>query len=363
METSRHGHLVLADISGFTSYLTQVELDHAHAILSDLLEAIVGRFRSLLTICKLEGDAVFAYADGNNLTHGETLLELLESTYAAFRDGVEAVQRRTTCECRACRAIPSLDLKFFMHYGEYIAQNVAGIHELVGSDVNLIHRLMKNHISEATGWKAYILFTENGLNRLRLHLEGLHPQIEHYEHLGDVQTFSLDIRARYDAMVAQRRIVISEGEAHIVTSYDFPVPPPSLWDWLNDPQKRSQYYSMGESLTFLHVLLPGGRRGVGTRTHCVHGKKLDMIETVLDWRPFDYYTVDQSAGGQFTLRATFRLTPTSKGTHLEICQHGRGAPLGMLNRPITRWITTRLHPTIGILKSLDRQLRLEPERS
>ncbi len=56
-----HGYLVLADISGYTAFLSQTELDHAHEILTDLLETILKRFKTLLTICKLEGDAVFAY--------------------------------------------------------------------------------------------------------------------------------------------------------------------------------------------------------------------------------------------------------------------------------------------------------------
>jgi hypothetical protein len=54
------GYLVLADISGYTHYLAGVELDHAHEVLTELLETIVGSFRALLTISKLEGDAVFA---------------------------------------------------------------------------------------------------------------------------------------------------------------------------------------------------------------------------------------------------------------------------------------------------------------
>ena len=40
-----HGYLVLADISGYTSYLAGVELDHAHEILTDLLETIIDRFK------------------------------------------------------------------------------------------------------------------------------------------------------------------------------------------------------------------------------------------------------------------------------------------------------------------------------
>ena len=46
-QTMQHGYLVLADISGYTAYLAGVELDHAHEILSDLLETIVEVYRAL----------------------------------------------------------------------------------------------------------------------------------------------------------------------------------------------------------------------------------------------------------------------------------------------------------------------------
>ena len=32
------------------------------------------------------------------------------------------------------------------------------------------------------------------------------------------------------------------------------------------------------------------RRGVGTQIHCMHGKDA-IIEELLDWRPFDYFTL------------------------------------------------------------------------
>ncbi len=57
----QRGYLVLADISGYTSFLSQTELDHAHEILTDLIETILKRFKPILTIHKIEGDAVFAY--------------------------------------------------------------------------------------------------------------------------------------------------------------------------------------------------------------------------------------------------------------------------------------------------------------
>ena len=54
------GYLVLADISGYTSYVAQTEIEHADLALSYLLETLVEQLSSLLTICQLEGDAVFA---------------------------------------------------------------------------------------------------------------------------------------------------------------------------------------------------------------------------------------------------------------------------------------------------------------
>ena len=60
METkTQHGYLVLADISGFTSYVAGTELEHANEILTELLELIIAHFTPTLTLSKLEGDAVY----------------------------------------------------------------------------------------------------------------------------------------------------------------------------------------------------------------------------------------------------------------------------------------------------------------
>jgi len=351
----QEGYLVLADISGFTSYLAQVELDHANAVLTELLDGIVARFKTLLAISKLEGDAVFAYLPAPRLARGETLLELIESTYAAFRDQVTAATRRTTCECRACLAIPGLDLKFFVHFGDYMLQNISGIHELVGSDVNLIHRLTKNHITEQTGWKAYVLFTETALTRLGLDLEGLHARVETYDHLGDVNTFSLDLRLRYEAVVAARREIVTPEEADLTTVHLYSVPPPVLWEWLNDPYKRSLYTF--DPATFTAVFKPGGRTGVGARTHCVHGKKVAMVETILDWRPFEYYTVQQIIP-PFTIRATFRLTPEPNGgTRLQVTELGRATSLRFVDHWILVYMMTRVYPSAKLLDNLERCIK------
>ena len=194
------GYLVLADISGYTSFVAQTEIEHADMALSFLLEAIIEQLSSLLTISKLEGDAVFAYIEESKLQEAKSLLGLIDQTYLAFREKALTLYSQATCPCRACRALPTLDLKFMVHHGDFIIQQVAGIKDLLGTDVNLIHRLAKNHVSESTGWKGYALFTNQGLERMRTDKTSFVQQTESYEHLGDVETYVRDMHARYEAM-------------------------------------------------------------------------------------------------------------------------------------------------------------------
>ncbi len=344
-QQAQHGYLVLADISGYTSYLAGVELDHAQGILSDLLEVIVTRFRALLTIGKLEGDAVFAYVPDSQVGRGETLLEMVETTYTDFRDRQEAVRRRTTCTCRACRAIPTLDLKFITHYGDYMLQNIAGITELVGSDVNLVHRLLKNHIAERTGWRAYALFTGPVLDHLVVPCDPreLHAHTESYEHLGEIMTYSLDLRARYAAMSAARRVVVEDAEADLILDEDFTAPPAVVWDWMNDPARRGQWM---EGTRWSSEDRPNGRTGPGARNHCAHGKDEHALEVVLDWKPFDYVTLTQGPSDNMYFTMTQRLTPSAdgRGTHLHITIRGTMMKLPrLLARPMTRYMMHSLH--------------------
>ena len=254
---------------------------------------------------KLEGDAIFAYAPGEKLARGETLLELIQSTYAAFKDRQEAVRRRTTCQCNACRNIPSLDLKFMAHYGEYIFQSISGYHEMVGTDVNLIHRLLKNHVADETGWRGYALFTERALLQVGLKPDGLQEMNETYD-IGDVKVFVTDLKEQYQTQRDLRRMVIDRSEADLLYEFDYPAPPPVVWDWLNDPEKRVKWeYADRHMFPFF---LPRGRTAAGAVNHCLHGKNLTMIETVLDWRPFDYFTVNQDVLQTVLMTVTFQFS-------------------------------------------------------
>lgn len=192
------GFLVLADISGYTSFVAKTEIEHAEKAISILLETIIERLDDKLTIVKLEGDAVFSYVSDEHIPDCNSMLEILDDTYRIFRDSARDLHAQATCPCKACKAIPTLDLKFFVHHGEYIIQQVAGIKDLLGSDVTLIHRLAKNRVTESTGWNGYVLFTGNCLERMQADRQPFVQQAETYEHLGNVATYVMDMHSRYD---------------------------------------------------------------------------------------------------------------------------------------------------------------------
>lgn len=139
----QHGYIILADISGFTSFMEETEITHSSSILSNIIELIIKQLTPTLNLAEVEGDAVFAYAAESQVSRGELLLEIIEATYAAFRDNQRTMQHNVTCPCKACQTISSLDLKFITHYGDYVLQNVAGKNKPVGSVVNVVHTSKK----------------------------------------------------------------------------------------------------------------------------------------------------------------------------------------------------------------------------
>ena len=140
--TPESGFLIIADLTGYTAYLSRSELEHAPAIAGDLLETVVGRLDPPFRLAKLEGDAAFFFVEDGR-ADGSLLLEAVEASYIAFRRRLRSIDQATSCNCNACRLAPRLDLKLFVHHGTYVRTRIAGRDELAGSDVILVHRLLK----------------------------------------------------------------------------------------------------------------------------------------------------------------------------------------------------------------------------
>jgi hypothetical protein len=129
---------------------------------------------------KFEGDAVFAVAEQDGV-RGEALLDALHRCHAAFHERLMAAGTEWICSCAACSTIHDLDLKFIAHHGRYVAQPIAGHEELLGPDVNLAHRLLKNRARELVGAVPYALITEAAVAALGIPTDGMVRGEESYD--------------------------------------------------------------------------------------------------------------------------------------------------------------------------------------
>ena len=114
-----HGFLVIADLTGYTAYLSRSEIEHAPVIAGDLLETIVGRLEPPFRLAKFEGDAAFLFVEDGR-AEASLLMDAIEAAYIAFRRRLRSIEGATTCDCASCRLAPRPDLKVFVHHGSYV---------------------------------------------------------------------------------------------------------------------------------------------------------------------------------------------------------------------------------------------------
>jgi class 3 adenylate cyclase len=190
-------YLVLADISGYTSFMNGVELAHgidftdgipgAYPILAALLDSVVVGLAPDFALVKLEGDAVFAVAPAPRLDgQGDRVLDTVGATYRAFIDArTDAIPARDHI-CTACPAVAHLDLKLIVHRGRAVRQAVGTGSDLLGPAVNVAHRLLKNSVRARIGARPYLLLTSAAATGLGLTDVGLGHE-ETYPDIGSIQ--------------------------------------------------------------------------------------------------------------------------------------------------------------------------------
>jgi Protein of unknown function (DUF2652) len=189
-------YLVLADISGYTGFMTGVEHEHgadfsagipaAYAVLGGLLDAVVQGVEPDFALVKLEGDAVFAAAPAARLDgRGEEVLDQLQAMYQAFLDSRTRAIPANDHVCIACPAVAHLDLKVVLHRGHVVRQAVGSGSDLLGPAVTVAHRLLKNTIRDRIGYKPYLFVTDAAATGLGLSQLGLVHR-EEYSDAGPV---------------------------------------------------------------------------------------------------------------------------------------------------------------------------------
>lgn len=321
---AERGYLVIADITGYTAFLNDSELEHAEDSLKDLLDLLIDQTKPPLVISRLEGDAVISYSPEASFLQGQTMVEIIENTYVRFREARQRMRLNTSCTCNACQNIPNLDLKFFVHHGTYVLQKMANFTELVGNDVNIAHRLMKNHIKEKTGIVAYAAYTEAAVDALGIHefVEEMQEHTEEFPDVGEVKLYVEDLLPVWQRESKRRRVFVDIKDAFFVTETEIPAEPPLVWDYFTKPEYRT--IMMGsDSMEATDKRV--GRMDEGAVYVCAHGDT-KILQPVLDWRPFEYYTIEMPMPGGLSVKITTRLIPIEGGTRVVgLCSKPRGS--------------------------------------
>lgn len=187
--------LLIVDISGYTHFIKshRTSMIHAEEIIFDLLEAVIDRAEYPLILNKLEGDALFLYADmlvGEETAVAYDVMRQVLAFFNAFHARKdELVRERTDCGCYACRRVSDLRLKGFLHQGQAFLRKIRQFEELAGEDVILIHRLLKNTIPATEYIVTTCPFFRLIANQEVSHRS--HPHQVHYDDFGmiDLQVF------------------------------------------------------------------------------------------------------------------------------------------------------------------------------
>jgi hypothetical protein len=307
---AEEAHFLIADLSGYTAYLAASEPEHAPVIAGDFLSAVVARLRPLFRLEKLEGDGAFLHAPIDRLD-GRLLLDTLESAYVTFQHRLLSLRQATTCDCTSCKRMPDLDLKFVIHSGGYIRQRIAGREEMTGTDVIVVHRLLKSETPSRLGLSRYVLLTDAAVARLGLEPLALDlaEAVENIDHVGEVRVHILDLATRWSDERRRPRVVVSRQRALAEVEVQLPAAPPVVWEYLTAPRWR-QLWEAAEPLT---PFTAEADRGVA----CVTGR-LATLETILDWRPFESFAAQIRLAGGGALVASGELEPADGATRVRL---------------------------------------------
>lgn len=135
----------------------RMSLAHAEINTTRLLEAIVDAAEGFELI-EIEGDAAFLARPADARDDRATATALVRAI-RAMHEGFHRERRfvvTNLCPCDACAEASDMKLKFVSHIGEVATQTVRDRRKLIGIDVILVHRLLKNPVEAPE----YVLFSE-----------------------------------------------------------------------------------------------------------------------------------------------------------------------------------------------------------
>ncbi len=212
---------------------------------------------------------------------------------------------------------------------------MANYTELVGNDVNVAHRLLKNNIKGETGISAYAAYTEAAVDALGINefVEEMQEHTEEIPDVGEVKLYVEDLVPVWQRESKRRGVFVDLKDAFFVIETEVPAEPPLVWDYFTKPEYRT--IMMGsDSMNVTDK--NSGRTNEGAVYVCAHGDA-KVLQPVLDWRPFEYYTIEMPWPAGLSVQITTRFIPVEAGTRVVgLCSKPRGSIIARNVARLTR---------------------------
>ncbi|MCK8479385.1 DUF2652 domain-containing protein [Psychroserpens algicola] len=180
--------ICIPDISGFTRFMSDTNIELSAKVIPALLNKIIYANEIGLRVSEIEGDAILFFKKGP-LPPFQDLINQCKSFFTQFYQQLEVLSQQYSDE-RGIDQVPKLGLKIILHFGKNVESVQIGNRiKLMGEDVIIAHRLLKNDIKE----DEYLLISEQVLNQYKDEVikrnfgwGDLQDEGERYKHLGDI---------------------------------------------------------------------------------------------------------------------------------------------------------------------------------
>lgn len=261
------GTFVLADIGGYTTFLSEVGIKHAKEITSHLFNGMVKLNRRRWKLGNVVGDCLFLYTDSPEAP--DDLFAHLRGLYEDFRASIAEIASGSTCRCGACDRSGDLALKFVVHAGEFDTQQIAGRRELIGSEIVVAHRLLKNSVP----LREYALLTTPLADVAQASGLPAAAGRDEYQDIGTVEYLYLDLQPVREEFEKSREVYVSEEDARLAVTAEIDAPPEIVWGAYMDIDKRRQWQTTVREMEAISG--EGGK--VGEVHRCLHDDGVKMV--------------------------------------------------------------------------------------
>jgi hypothetical protein len=177
------------DITGFTKFIATTDISFSREIIPALLRKLIECNTLKMKIGEIEGDAIFFYKTGR-LPSVSRVAAQCKALYKTFSDFISSVKEDDPENYERYLANSQLGLKIIIHFGHISIANIKGRTKLLGEDVIIAHKLLKNKVEDYN----YILLTDRYLSKIKdrknlqrwFHWEELRTGCESYDYIGEV---------------------------------------------------------------------------------------------------------------------------------------------------------------------------------